>query len=418
MVVPVLTARFGVPGAHTLEVARRHGVYADLGRVLALDPGAVITEVTASGLRGRGGAGFPTGAKWGFVPPPERRGNRPVHLLVNADESEPGTFKDRVLLWHDPHRVIEGTLVAARALGCHRAWIYLRGEFKFLQARLDAALAEARAARLVGPDVLGSGFDCEIATLRGAGAYICGEESGLIESVEGKKGMPRIKPPYPAVVGAFGDPTVVQNVETLAAVPWILEHGAAAYRAFGTPASPGTKLFSVSGHVRRPGVYELPLGTPFPELLQAHAGGLGPGRTLQAVIPGGSSVPVLTADEAMGATLDYEDMARLGTFLGSGGVIVLDDTADLVAALANLTRFYAHESCGQCTPCREGCGWMARIAARVAAGRGTVEDLATLEDLARALPGRTICAFGDAAALPVLSFLARFRSAFEARVQP
>jgi len=417
MDLALLTARFGVPGSHTLAVARRNGVYADLGRVLRLEPAAIAAEVKASGLRGRGGAGFPTGAKWGFVPPPEARGGRPVHLLVNADESEPGTFKDRVLLWHDPHRVIEGALVAARALGCALVRIYVRGEFRFLQERLDAALDEARAAGIVGRDALGSGFDCEVVTLRGAGAYICGEESGLIESVEGGKGLPRIRPPFPAVRGAFGDPTVVQNVETLAAVPWILEHGAAAYRSFGTERSPGTKLFSVSGHVRRPGVYEEPLGLPFPALLE-RAGGLRPGRRLQAVLPGGTSTPVLTANEALGATLDHECLAALGSFLGSGGVIVLDDSADLPAALANVARFYAHESCGQCTPCREGCGWMARIAARVAAGEGTREDLDTLEDLARAIPGRTICAFGDAAALPVLSLLAKFRPAFEARVRP
>ncbi|MBN1336517.1 MAG: NADH-quinone oxidoreductase subunit NuoF [Deltaproteobacteria bacterium] len=414
----ILTARFGVPGSHTLEVARACGVYADLGRVLRLEAEAIAAQVRASGLRGRGGAGFPTGAKWGFVPPPERRQGRPVHLFANADESEPGTFKDRVLLWHDPHRVIEGTLVAARALCCHRVWIYLRGEFRFLQERIDAALGEARQANLVGPDILGSGFDCEIRTFRGAGAYVCGEESGLLESVEGRRGLPRIKPPYPALVGAFGDPTVVQNVETLANLPWILEHGAQAYRAWGTEASSGTRLFSVSGPVRRPGVYELPLGTPFRELLEGCAGGLRPGRRLLAVLPGGSSTPLLTAEQALGATLDHECLEALGSFLGSGGVIVLDDSVDPVAALANLTRFYAHESCGQCTPCREGCGWMARIAARVAAGEGRQEDLVTLEDLARSLRGRTLCAFGDAAAAPVLSFLETFRPAFLARVRP
>jgi NADH-quinone oxidoreductase subunit F len=412
----ILTASWDVPGLHRLAVARDQGVYRDLGDLLRLEPGEITAVVADSGLRGRGGAGFPTGVKWRFVPPREKCGNRPVYLLCNADESEPGTFKDRFILWLDPHRLIEGMILSARAISSHAAYVYFRGEFAFLARRFEEALGEAHQAGLLGQDILGSGFDLEIHTHLGAGAYICGEETGLIQSLEGATGQPRNKPPFPAVSGVWGCPTVVNNVETLAVVPWIVRNGAQAFRRFGTEKSPGTKLFSVSGPVVRPGVYEEPLGIPFKDLLEGSCGGLRPGRKLKALIPGGSSVPVLTAEEALSTRMDFESLADLGSFLGSGGVIVLDDTTDMVAALRNIARFYAHESCGQCTPCREGCGWMYRILCRIEEGSGNAEDLDTLASLAENIAGRTICALGDAAAWPVMSFLQKFRSEFEDRL--
>ncbi|MFZ5475562.1 MAG: NADH-quinone oxidoreductase subunit NuoF [Myxococcota bacterium] len=414
----VLTANWGVPDSHTLAVARQRGVYSRLQKTFAMAPGEVTQVVKDSGLRGRGGAGFPTGMKWSFVPGKDKRGDKPVYLLCNADESEPGTFKDRYCLWLDPHLLIEGMLIACWALDCHRAYIYLRGEFKFVQKRLDEALAEARAAGLVGKNVLGTGFDCEIYTHLGAGAYICGEETALISSIEGEKGQPKLKPPFPAVEGAWRMPTIVNNVETLQAVPWILEHGAAAYKAIGTEKSPGTKLFSVSGHVNKPGVYEVPLGVPMKQFIEETCGGVRGGKKLKAVIPGGSSVPVMTPEEVEKANLDYESINQVaGSYLGSGGMIVMDETTDMVAALTNLLRFYAHESCGQCTPCREGCGWMHAILERVRDGVATEEDLATLKDLADNIHSKTICFFGASAAMPVQSFLQKFRADFLERVK-
>jgi NADH-quinone oxidoreductase subunit F len=399
-------------------VARQRGVYSRLQAAFAMTPAQVTQVVKDSGLRGRGGAGFPTGVKWSFVPPKEKRGDKPVYLLCNADESEPGTFKDRYCLWFDPHLLIEGMLIAAWALDCHRAYIYLRGEFKFIQARLDEALAEARAAGLVGKNILGSGFDCEVYSHLGAGAYICGEETALISSIEGDKGQPKLKPPFPAVEGAWKAPTIVNNVETLQAVPWIIEHGGAAYKAMGTEKSPGTKLFSVSGHVERPGVYEVPLGIPMTRFLNDLCGGVKGGKKLKAVIPGGSSVPVMTPEEVAKSNMDYESINQVAnSYLGSGGFIVMDETTDMVAALTNLLRFYAHESCGQCTPCREGCGWMFGILERVRDGLATEEDLATLKDLADNIHSKTICFFGASAAMPVQSFLSKFRDDFFSRVK-
>ena len=414
----ILTANWGVPDAHTLAVARSRGVYSRLPTALAMAPAAVTQVVKDSGLRGRGGAGFPTGMKWSFVPSVEKRGGKPVYLLCNADESEPGTFKDRYCLWLDPHLMIEGMIIAAHAIGCTSGYVYLRGEFRYIYDRLWEAIHEARAAGLLGKNILGTGVDFQLYAHLGAGAYICGEETALISSLEGEKGQPKLKPPFPAVEGAWHCPTIVNNVETLAAVPWIIEHGAAAYKAIGTEKSPGTKLFSCSGHIRRPGVYEVPLGYPMRDLLEKECGGLLPGRTLKAVIPGGSSVPVMTADEVYKCTMDYESINTVaGSYLGSGGFIVMDDTTDMVEALTNLLRFYAHESCGQCTPCREGCGWMYHILTRVRDRCATPEDLATLKDLADNIHSRTICFFGASAAMPVQSFLAKFRSEFLDRVQ-
>jgi NADH-quinone oxidoreductase subunit F len=416
--VRILSANWGVPNSHTLAVARSRGVYGRLQKALTMQPGDITQVVKDSGLRGRGGAGFPTGMKWSFVPPKEKRGDKPVYLLCNADESEPGTFKDRYCMWLDPHLLIEGMIIAAYALDCHRAYIYIRGEFRFIQQRLDEAVAEAYAAGLLGKNILGTGFDLDLHVHLGAGAYICGEETALISSLEGEKGQPKLKPPFPAVEGAWRAPTVVNNVETLAAVPWIIENGAAAYKALGTEKAPGTKLFSVSGHVNKPGVYEIPMGMPMRQFLDEVCGGVLGGKKLKAVIPGGSSVPVMTAEEVDKCSMDYESINQnAGSYLGSGGFIVMDEDTDMVAALTNLLRFYAHESCGQCTPCREGCGWMHQILERVRDRRATPEDLTTLRELADNIHSKTICFFGASAAMPVQSFLTKFRSEFLERVQ-
>jgi NADH-quinone oxidoreductase subunit F len=413
----ILTARWDVPGVHDIEVAEQHGAWRALAKALTMTPAEVTNEVKSSGLRGRGGAGFPTGTKWTFVPPPEKRGGKPVYLVCNADESEPGTFKDRYLMWKDPHMFVEGCVIAAYAIGAKAAYIYLRGEFAFIQDRVDRAIRQAREKGYIGKDILGRGVDVEVYTHLGAGAYICGEETALLSSLEGHRGQPKLKPPFPAVEGAWRCPTIVNNVETMAAVTWIVQNGAAAYRQFGTEKSPGTKLFCCSGHIRKPGVYEVPLGYPMTDLIEKECGGLYPGRTLKAVIPGGSSVPIMTPDEVSRSTMDYESInAVAGSYLGSGGLIVMDDTTDLVEALTNLLRFYAHESCGQCTPCREGCGWMHKVLERVQRGEATDLDLATLKDLADNIFGRTICFFGPSAAMPVQSFLKKFPDEFFGRV--
>jgi NADH-quinone oxidoreductase subunit F len=405
---------FREPESHTLRVYEQRGGYAALRKALKTPPDLLVEEVKNSGLRGRGGAGFPTGTKWGFLP---KGLAKPVYLCVNADESEPGTFKDREIMERDPHMMIEGTIISAYAIKCHTAYVYIRGEFYFPYERLRDALAEAYRAGYVGKNILGSGFDLEITIHRGAGAYICGEETALLESLEGKKGQPRLKPPFPAMVGLFGCPTIVNNVETIASVPWIVEHGANAYRAFGTEKSPGTKMFSVSGHVERPGNYEVPLGIPMMEFIDTYAGGVRGGKKLKAVIPGGSSTPVLTAEECARATLDYENLVSLGTFLGSGGIIVLDEDTCMVWALSILEDFYAHESCGQCTPCREGTGWIARVLRDLEAGRAKTSDIDLLLSLGKNMMGNTICVFSDAAAMPLDSFIKKFRGEFEEHVR-
>ncbi len=413
----ILTSRWKIPDAHRIDVAMKHGAWATLPAALKMAPGEITQVVKDSGLRGRGGAGFPTGVKWGFVPPPEKRNGKPVYLVCNADESEPGTFKDRYLMWKDPHMFLEGIVISAYAIGAKAAYIYLRGEFGFVRRRVDEAIAEARAKGFIGRNILGSGVDVEVYTHLGAGAYICGEETALLSSLEGKKGQPKLKPPFPAVEGAWRAPTIVNNVETMAAVTWIVGHGAAAYREFGTEKSPGTKLLSVSGHVLKPGVYEIDMGIPMMDFIMDTAGGLRPGRKLKAVVPGGSSVPIMTPDEVARATIDYESIHEVsGSYLGSGGMIVMDDTTDLAEGLANLLRFYAHESCGQCTPCREGTGWMFRILKRVKEGRATDVDLATLKNLADNIHSKTICFFGASAAMPVQSWLKKFPDEFFGRV--
>jgi NADH-quinone oxidoreductase subunit F len=379
-----------------------------------MQPAEVIEEVKASGVRGRGGAGFPAGVKWGFVP---KDSPKPKYLICNADESEPGTFKDRELILVDPHMVLEGIAIATYAIGSHTAYIYIRGEFVRETEILIAAIDEARKKKYLGKNVLGLGYDLEIHVHRGAGAYICGEETALIESLEGKRGLPRLKPPFPAVVGVFGCPTVVNNVETLACVPHIINRGGAWFAGIGTERSTGPKLFCVSGHVERPGVYELPLGTTFREIIEEHCGGIKDGKKLKAFIPGGSSAPVLPADK-VDTPADFDSVAAAGSMLGSGGLIVMDETVDMVWALENLLVFYAHESCGQCTPCREGSDWALDIVRRIRRGQGRPKDIETLHRIARfASQGMTICPLGDAFCGPIASFLEHFGNEFEALIE-
>jgi NADH-quinone oxidoreductase subunit F len=410
----ILSGNFDVPNCHRIDVYESRGGYAALRKTLPETLGTKVQEeVKAAGLRGRGGAGFPTGVKWGFVP---KDTGKPVYFLVNADESEPGTFKDRFILDYDPHLMIEGTILSCFAVNCHDAFIYIRGEYGWLVDRVQEAVDEAYAKGYLGKNILGSGFDLEMIVHKGAGAYICGEETGLINSLEGKKGQPRIKPPFPALVGFLNCPTIVNNVETVASVPWIMSHGAEAYRAIGTERSPGTKLFSLSGPVKRPGNYEIPLGLPLRELIFGEDFGQGmlDGIELKACIPGGSSVPVLTAAESMEVNLDYEDLAAKGTMLGSGGCIVIGSDAHMPEVLKVLLQFYHHESCGQCTPCREGTGWLDMLIGRMLKGKGHQRDLELLERVCAGMAGTTICVLADAAVMPARSFISKFKHEFEA----
>ncbi|MEK7229566.1 MAG: NADH-quinone oxidoreductase subunit NuoF [Candidatus Binatota bacterium] len=400
--------------SHTLAVYKSRGGYRALEQVLrGMSPEKLIEEVKASGLRGRGGAGFPTGMKWSFVP---KDSPKPKYVICNADESEPGTFKDRLLIEKDPHATIEGTILAAYAIQSHTAFIYIRGELVFGSKVLQGAIDEAAQAGYLGKNILGSGYDLELILHRGAGAYICGEETGLLSSLEGGRGWPKVKPPFPATHGLFGCPTVVNNVETLASLPWIIDQGAARYAAIGTEKSKGTKLFSVSGHIRKPGVYEVEMGYPFKRFLEEDCGGVPNGRKLKGVIPGGSSMPVLRADELEPVRMDYESMQAAGSFLGSGGVIVMDDSTCMVKAAWNVARFYAHESCGQCTPCREGCHWMEKIFRRIESGEGEKGDLDLVLNISGNITGNTICPFGDAAAWPAAAFIKKYRAEFEAHI--
>jgi NADH-quinone oxidoreductase subunit F len=401
-------------GMHTLDEYRARGCgYAGLEKVLSgISPSEITEEVKISGLRGRGGAGFPAGVKWGFIP---KDTDMPVYLVCNADEGEPGTFKDRWLLRQTPHRLIEGVLIASYAIGCSRAFIYMRDEFAMEAVRLNACLEEARRNGLVGTDILGSGWDCDITIFKGAGAYICGEETALLNSIEGRRGLPRVRPPFPAIVGLYDSPTIINNVETLSNLPDIAMNGGQWYASYGTEESSGTRLFSVSGRVARPGVYEVEMGVPWSDLLDDLAGGPSRGKPFKALYPGGSSTPMLTAIEAENSTLDFESAMKLGTFLGSGGTIVLDSGDDIVEATLNVATFYKNESCGQCTPCREGCRWMVEIIKRIASGRGSAADIDQLLSVTGNITGNTICAFGDGAAAPVGSAVEKFRSEFEAR---
>ena len=393
----------------------KRGGYEALRKILTqgMTQEDVIAEVKASGLRGRGGAGFPTGLKWSFMP---RTFPGQKYLVCNSDEGEPGTFKDRDILRLNPHSVIEGMAIAAYAMGISVGYNYIHGEIFEVYDRFEEALDEARAAGMLGNNILGSQFNFQLHAFHGYGAYICGEETALLESLEGKKGQPRFKPPFPASFGLYGKPTTINNTETFAAVPWIIRNGGPAYLAVGKPNNGGTKLFSITGDVERPGNYEIPLGTPFSKLLEL-AGGMRGGSTLKAVIPGGSSAPVIPGNIMMDTTMDYDAIAKAGSMLGSGAVIVMNDTRCMVKSLLRLSYFYFEESCGQCTPCREGTGWLYRMVNRIEHGQGRPEDLDLLDSVAGNIMGRTICALGDAAAMPVRGFLKHYRDEFAYHIE-
>jgi len=403
-----------IPDLDKIDVYMKHGGYSALPKALKeMSPERITEEVINSGLRGRGGAGFPAGRKWSFIP---KDSGKPIYLCVNADESEPGTCKDRELMLRYPHLVIEGTIITSYAIKCNHAFIYIRGEFAEEARQLQRAIASAEAKGYLGKNILGSGFDLKISIYRGGGAYICGEETALMTSLEGGKGYPRLKPPFPAVSGLYGCPTIINNVETLCNIPHIVNRGADWFKSIGTERSTGSKIFSVSGHVSKPGNYELPMGTPLRELLFEHAGGIRNGRNLKAVIPGGSSVPILTADK-IDVKMDFESLAEAGSMLGSAAVIVMDESTCIVHAAMVISRFYKHESCGQCTPCRQGTTWMYRILHRLEHGKGTMEDIDLLLDICDSVEGNTICPLGDAAVPAVRTSIKQFRDEYEYHVK-
>ena len=410
---PILTKYVREPNSFTLDFFLRHEGYEGLRKALAMKPGDVIETVKASGLRGRGGAGFPTGLKWQFV---LKDTPLPKYIACNADESEPGTFKDHVLMERNPHLLFEGCLIGCWAIGAKVAYIYIRGEFYHVQRVLEAELAKAYAQGYVGKNILGSGFDCDIVIHRGAGAYEAGEETALIESLEGKRAQPRIKPPFPAVSGLYNCPTAVNNVETLCNLPSIISNGAEWFTALGPEKNGGPKLFCVSGHVKKPGVFEASMKTTLRELIYGHAGGPLDGRTIKAVIPGGSSVPILLPEQ-LDIPASFDDVAKAGSMLGSAGIIVMDDTTCMVWAAKNLLYFYKHESCGKCTPCREGGDWLYKILTRIENGEGEMRDIDLLVSIGNNIAGKTLCAFGDAAATPALTTVKNFRAEFEAHVR-
>ncbi len=411
---PLQLKRMHIENGHTLKVYRETGGYESLKKALGMTADDIINEVKASSLRGRGGAGFPTGMKWSFVP---KDSPKQKYVVCNADESEPGTFKDRYLLERDPHALIEGMLIAAYALGSKACYIYFRGEYRYLIDVMDAAIEEAREAGLIGSNIFDSGFSCEVYTQTGAGAYICGEETALLSSLEGYRGHPRMKPPFPAIEGLYASPTVVNNVETLTAVPQIIEMGGIAWRDLGTEKSGGTKLWSVSGHVKRPGVYELPMGySDMEKFIMEDCGGmLHADRKLKAVIPGGSSVYIMNAGQVIGknVTMDYEGLVAGGSMVGSGGFIVMDESVDIMESTKNLTEFYRHESCGWCTPCREGTDWLVKIFNRISTGGGRPEDAQLLLDICDNIEGKSFCPLGDAAAWPIQSAVKQFPEDFK-----
>ena len=403
--VRVMSRGFGDPATRTVDGWRALGGYEALEKALGMSPDEVVEEVKSSGLRGRGGAGFPTGVKWGFMPK-EKKG--PHYLLVNADESEPGAFKDRELMRWTPHQLVEGALIAAHAIRAQDVYIYIRGEFFEPAQILGRAIEEAYEKGYAGKNILGTGVDIDVTLHLGAGAYICGEETALMNSLEGRRGQPRVKPPFPAASGAFAAPTTINNVETMCSVPHIINNGGEWYRQWGPEKSPGTKLFNVSGHVARRGNYELPLGFPMRDLIYDVCGGIRNGRKLKAVIPGGSSVPILTAEEVEDLNADYESVAQAGSMLGTASIIVMDDQTRMVTQVRRMVEFYAHESCGQCTPCREGTAWMVKILRRLEAGQGTQEDVDTLLSVAKNATGTTICVLSDSAGVPITSWINKF----------
>ncbi len=393
-----------------MEQYRSRGGYEMLTKILKekTPPEQIVEEVKSSGLRGRGGAGFPTGLKWSFI---ARNAPGQKYVVCNSDEGEPGTFKDRDIIRYNPHQLVEGMIIAGYAIGATVGYNYIRGEFWEPYERFENALKEAREAGFLGENLLGSGFDFDLHSHLGGGAYVCGEETALLESIEGKKGQPRYKPPFPAHFGLYGCPTIINNTESLASIPAILENGGEWFKQIGVENSGGSKLFSISGNLNNPGVFEIPLGTPFSELLEM-AGGMKDGRKLKAVIPGGSSSPIIPGDQMMNVNMDYDSIAKAGSMLGSGAVICLDDQQCMVKVLERMSYFYHEESCGQCTPCREGTGWLYRVVSRIENGQGRPEDLALLDDVCAKIAGRTICALGDAAAMPVQGMLKHFRDEF------
>ena len=411
---PLISRRWGMKDSHRLDVYVKQAGYQALEKALKeMTPESIIEEVKKSNLRGRGGAGFPTGMKWSFVP---KDSPKAKYVLCNADESEPGTCKDRPLMEMDPHQLIEGMVIAGRAINSHQGFIYIRGEYRYVLDIVDAAIAEAYAAGYLGKNILGTGFDFDLLTHTGAGAYECGEESALMESLEGKRGYPRIKPPFPAVVGLYGCPTIINNVETLSAVPSIIHEGGEAYANRGTPKNGGTRMLCVSGHVRKPGIYEVPLGMNMKKFIYEVAGGIAEGKKLKAVIPGGSSCPLLTAEE-IDIPMDYDALAKAGSMLGSGGMVVIDGDTCMVDMARRIMHFYAHESCGWCIPCREGTAWLRKTLERFHAGLGRQEDIDLIADLAKNMLGRTFCPLGDAAAMPTISIVQKWRGEFEGHLR-
>jgi NADH-quinone oxidoreductase subunit F len=407
--VKVISRRFGIPNSTSIDVYLQNEGYKALQKALSVAPDEVTNEVKNSGLRGRGGAGFNTGMKWSFVP---KQSPKPKYVVCNADESEPATCKDRPLMEYDPHQLIEGIIIAGYAIQAHNGYIYIRGEYRYLMDILDKAIAEAYGRGYLGKNICGSGFDFDVATHTGAGAYECGEETALLNSLEGLRGYPRVKPPFPAVVGLYGCPTVINNVETLANVPAILLMGAEAYSKLGTPKNGGTRLFCLSGHINRPGVFELPMGFPLRRMIEEVGGGVPGGKKVKAIIPGGSSCPVLTVDQ-IDTPMDFDSLAKIGSMLGSGGVVVIDEDTCMVKVAQRIMKFYAHESCGWCIPCREGTAWLKALLDRFHDGGGLPEDPDTALDVAYNILGKTLCPLGDAAALPTISILKKFRHEFE-----
>jgi len=409
--VKLLSKRFG-KGAADIDRYLELGGYQALKRAIENGPEWVINEMKASGLRGRGGAGFPTGMKWSFVP---KQSDRPKYVLVNGDESEPGTCKDHMIFLHDPHAIIEGTIIAGLAIGSKMGFIYLRGEYRYLLEIMERAIAQCYEKGILGKNIMGLGFEYDCLSHTGAGAYEVGEESALMESLEGKRGVPRIKPPFPAVVGLYGGPTVINNAETIASVPHILDMGGAEYAKIGTERNGGTRLFGISGHVKRPGVYELPMGYNLKKMIYEVAGGILGDKKLKAVVPGGSSCPVLRADE-IDVGMDFDQMGKAGTMLGSAGVVVIDETVCMVEFALRTIKFYQHESCGWCIPCREGTDWLKKTLTRFHAGGGVAKDIDNIKYLAENMLGRTFCPLGDAAAMPTIGFIKKFRDEFEAHL--
>jgi NADH-quinone oxidoreductase subunit F len=408
----VVSKRFGLANSASLDTYLANDGFKAFLKAREMTPVQIVDEVKASSLRGRGGAGFPTGLKWSFVP---RSSPKPKYIVINADESEPGTCKDRLLLEYDPFQMIEGILIAGLAIDSHKGYLYIRGEYRYLIDHMDRVIAEAYSKGYLGKNIAGTGFDFDLYTHSGAGAYECGEETALLDSLEGKRGIPRMKPPFPAVAGAWASPTLLNNVETFSAVPAIIRDGGAAFAALGTPKNGGTRLVCISGHVNKPGVYELPLGYPMLKAIYEVAGGIPGGKKLKAVVPGGSSCPLLKAEEC-DIPMDYDTLAKVGSMLGSGGMVVMDETTDMVKVALRIMRFYAHESCGWCIPCREGTTWLRKILTRFEEGGGRKEDISLLGELSKNMLGRTFCALGDAAAMPTISIVEKFASDFEKRL--